>query len=288
MKLNFSEMNPTFDGLNNQPLYLFVDGGQIAHLPKQLYTLADGLDIEPIYVYEPYDKLREVSPYIVRATNHVKTWFFQSNEVTAGFFFTSESSLDDLREYYRRFIKVKSPYGSDVFLKMAHSEVAWILLNHKESPFWGPMNSAWFPTRLGWKHLDAPESKHALDEEGAQLILNDQLWEELGAIPWRNTLENIAQHLDKFFPQQRTQHEDFYQWINDKALDGYNKGFSTERDLIQYFNVLACIGDDEHYIKNTHPQIDTLINKPSEITPSQRIEKAAQMAWGEYTTNNKG
>ncbi|MZI95290.1 DUF4123 domain-containing protein [Vibrio sp. CAIM 722] len=287
MKLNFAEMTPSFDGLENQPLYLFVDGGQISKLPEQLYEIPDGLDIEPIYIYEPYDKLRDVSPYIVTATASVRNWFFQLNDVTAGFFFSSDSSLDDIREYYRRFIKAQSPYGSDVFLKMAHSEVAWILLGHKDSPFWGPIKSAWIPTRMGWQHLTAPEEPHGL-EEGKVLLLNDQLWEELGTIPWRNTQENIAHHIDKFFPEERFNHSDYYQWINDKALEGYNKGFSTERDLIQYFNVLACVGSDEQHIKKAYPQIDMLMNKPSELTPSQRIEKAAQMAWGEYTTNNKG
>ena len=283
-----SDLKPSFAEHDvNTPMYLFVDGGQVDNLVTYLYQLPGHLDIEPMYLYPPYDALKEVSPYMVRATAEVKQWFFSLNDITAGFFFSSEEPLDSLRDYYRRFIQVQTPYHSEVMLKMAHSEVAWVLLSHADSPFWGAMQTAWLPTRLGWQVLHAPKNPISLDSE-TMFVLNDEVWQELGRISWRNNLETIAAHLDRYFPEVRGKHPDFGDWIHDHATTGYQQGFTTERDLLQYFNVLACVGDNPKHIERRHPNIYTLMTKPSASTPSQRIEKAAEMAWAYYETSVQG
>ncbi|MFC3023645.1 DUF4123 domain-containing protein [Vibrio zhugei] len=288
MIFQLRDLKPSFAEQDaNTPLYLFIDGGQVDNLATRLYQLSSHLDIEPMYLYAPYDALKSVSPYIIRATAEVRQWFFSLNDITAGFFFSSDAPLDHLRDYYRRFIQVQAPYGSDVMLKMAHSEVAWVLLSHADSPFWGAIQTAWLPTRLGWQVLHAPKTPIALDDE-TMFVLNDKVWEELGRIAWRNSLETIAAHLDRCFPEERSKQSDFGRWIDAHAATGYQQGFTTERDLLQYFNVLACVGDNPKHIEKRHPNIYTLMTKPSVSTPSQRIEKAAEMAWAYYETSVQG
>lgn len=117
MMLTFDGFEPDIEATENEQLYLFVDGGQVKEIAKTLYQIPGQLDLEPIFMYPPYDDIMEVSPYIIKVTDEVKAWFLAQNNVTSGFFFSSSQPLDEVCDYYRQFIQVLSPYNSKVFLK---------------------------------------------------------------------------------------------------------------------------------------------------------------------------
>ncbi|OOE54256.1 DUF4123 domain-containing protein [Salinivibrio kushneri] len=136
---NLFDSVPDMQSQEGHRLYLMVDGGQIEDLAQQLYSLEGELDITPVYTQPPYDQLLAVSPFIVRMTDAVWTWFTTLNQPTAGYVFASSHSGLDVAHQLRDFIQVLSPYGSKVFLKLAHSECIDALLVNDFGGFWSLM-----------------------------------------------------------------------------------------------------------------------------------------------------
>ncbi len=259
----------------NKTLYLLVDGAQVEHIAKQLYSLSGELNLEPIYLYEPYNQLIEVSPYLVQATDPVKQWFFDLNDTRVGYFFSSSLPLDDVAESIRCLIKVLSPYGTSVFLKIANSECAYVLLQTRVARLWQVMEQAWLPTKSGWELLSKPDSIPTISE--GMYKLSDEQWQMMGQISWRNALENIADHMCKWFPETISQYADVEGWLNQQAQNAYQMGFNSERDLLLFFNVIGFLGI-KAIASPIYPDIYQLIHQTSQQTPSQRIEQAALLA----------
>lgn len=288
MMLSFDEFIPDMDVEENEQLYLFVDGGQFDDLPKDLYSVSGTIDLEPIYMEPPYDALMAVSPYVVKATDEFKAWFFAQNKVIAGFFFSSSLPIEEICEHFRQVIKVISPYGSDVYLKMANAECAWVFLAQEDPYYWKAFNHVWVPTRLGWQALERPDDLK-LDEFdfSKPLKISDEIWGKLGEVSWRNTLEELAIHMQKFFPEIEQHTTDFHQWLDSEGKVAYAKGFASQRDLTFYFNIIGYLGIDA-VSEARYSDIEQLLNQPSIQTPSQRVEQAAELAYQySQSTSNK-
>ena len=268
---------PEMEMQAQERLYLLVDGAQISHLAQALYALSGELVLEPLYLFPPFDQLQAVSPYLVLATDAVKTWFLEQNQGLAGFFFTSLDTIEDIAEQLRRLIQVESPYGSTVFLKMANSECAYVLLSTQCQALWKVINRAWLPTRQGWQYVQRPEPT-ATQDTHARLKLTDEQWQRLGDITWLNTLETVEQHVQRWFPELAQQWQSDPEVFHRHAQWAYQQGFSSERDLMLFFNVLGFLGVDA-LEKGKYPEIDPLLHQASSRTPSQRIEAAAELAY---------
>ncbi|MFM2485354.1 DUF4123 domain-containing protein [Celerinatantimonas yamalensis] len=266
-----------------QVLYLLVDGGQVSSLAEQLYNLDGPLALEAIYMFEPYDELRAVSPYIIQAIPSVQQWFFALEQPTAGYFVSSSSSLADLADHFRQFIKVYPPYGSVAFFKMAHSEAAWVLFNDQVASFWLSIEHVWVPTRFGLQEMDSPfKAKAFADTAQATLtdwlIIDESQWQQLGLIVWRNTLDSIHQHVTQWFAKRLSSQEDPQAWLAEHAQVAYKRGFCTESDLLMYFNIIGLLGESAVTHEQAYPDIFQLLTEPSARSPSQRVDEAELLA----------
>ncbi len=261
----------------DETLYLLVDGSQIEELAKKLYGIKGELNLEAIYLFEPYLELKSVSPYLIQVTDSVKQWFLNLNQPTLGFFFSSPLVLRRVAEKLRTLIKAESPYGSSVFVKFANSECAHVLLCTHCPHLWQAMNKAWLPTRFGWQYLTKPEPLPQVSEEPHKF--NDEQWKLMGKIVWRNTLEKIETHMLRWFPEKhRLYFSEPYQ-LDDQASAAYQLGFNSERDLLLFFNVIGFLGLEVITSDKEYPEIHQLIHQSSQQTPSQRIEQAAELAF---------
>jgi hypothetical protein len=276
MMYQFDQTVPSFEVGSDHHLYLFVDGGQIDHLAPLLYQIRDLKKLEPIYLHPPFNELKVVSPYLVEVTESVSQWFIAQNNPTAGFFFTSAWSLESICEHYRQLIVVLSPYGSQLYLKMAHSEAAWVLLESESQLFWHPLEKAWLPTRLGWQELNRPDFKTALP--APPLKLDDQQWAAMGDISWRNILESVDGFIRQYFSQLPAQQDNFDIWLNESADTAYQQGFHSEADQLHYFNIIGLLGESAVTDEQCYPDIYQLIHQASTETPSQRIARASELA----------
>lgn len=264
---------PKIKPKHGEDLYLILDGSQINDLEKLLYEIEGNPLYLPIYLNEPWRQLKEVTPCVIRANKSIYDWFISNASINQGYFFSSQADIETIADSFRSLIQVQSPYGSNVFFKMAHGEAAKILFQDKNPDIWKTIGQVWIPTRSGWYYDENPQDLH--NPSGSIIILNDEQWKKLGQISWQNTLEKIENHLTKWFSESLPKVEPA--WLQQEAKNAYNKGFSSERDLLLYFNVFGFLGintlDDTR-----HAEIQALINVPSLETPSQRIQKASSLA----------
>ncbi|EKF9303015.1 DUF4123 domain-containing protein, partial [Vibrio cholerae] len=157
----------------------------------------------------------------------------------------------------------------------ANSECAYVLLQTRVARLWQVMEQAWLPTKSGWELLSKPDSIPTISE--GMYKLSDEQWQMMGQISWRNALENIADHMCKWFPETISQYADVEGWLNQQAQNAYQMGFNSERDLLLFFNVIGFLGI-KAIASPIYPDIYQLIHQTSQQTPSQRIEQAALLA----------
>ncbi|MEI8634052.1 DUF4123 domain-containing protein [Vibrio sp. PP-XX7] len=270
MMYQFDQTVPDMETAHAETLYLLIDGGQL----NDFQSLDQDL-LVPIYFYQGGEPLQAVSSYLLNVTPEVKQWFLAKNKPTAGFFFSSKWSADKIVRHFYQLVQVISPYDTQTYLKMAHSEVAWILLNTQCYLFWQPIEKAWLSTRLGWKILIRP--KHVLRLFSASLKLSEEQWLQFDEVVWRNLLEKIHRHICQYFPDMPQQQEYFDLWVDAHARIAHQKGFITERDQLLYFNVIGLLGE-QAVTSEQYPDIYQLVHFITSETPSQRIEQAEKMA----------
>lgn len=265
---------PDFDLAKGEHLYLLLDGGQIPELERQLFEVTDSPVYQPIYLYAPWDSLREVSPCLVEASELLLGWF-KSLPANAGWLLASPLTLLPLADQLRQLIEVESPYGSRILLKLAAPETMACLLVDADPWYWRGITQVWLPTRTGWLHWQV---KEALAEPiGDTCRLTDAQWARLSDVSWQNQLDATYHHMAHWFPSRLEQQPDPQNWIARWAEQAYQLGFQTERDLLLFFNVLGFIGE-EWWQGDGYPTLTKLLTTPSAQTPSQRVEQAASWA----------
>lgn len=264
-------------------LYLLLDGGQIPCIERTLFEISDSPDYQPIYLHQPWDSLREVSPCLVSASRTLLDWFMEKREPSWGYLLSSPLELLALAESLRTLIEVESPYGSRILLKMAKPETMGRLLMDEDPWLWQGIGQVWIPTPEGWQHRQAPPV--LAPRQGERLRLTDEQWTRLGEVTWQNTLGAIGRHMEKWFPVRLAEQTDAPRWIAEWAEWGYGRGFQSERDLLLMFNLLGYLGDTvltpAQQVPGEEDEVDDireLALNPSSQTPSQRIERAAELA----------
>ncbi|MFB3239328.1 DUF4123 domain-containing protein [Aeromonas salmonicida] len=273
------EMAPDIELANAARLYLLLDGARIPELERVLFEQDDAPAYQPIYLYAPWDSLREVSPCLLCATPNLLDWFMQNREPSWGYLLSSQLGLLPLAERLRALIEVESPYGSRILLKLAMPETMWRLFMDDEPWLWQDVEQVWIPVRqanqpVWWHKTVSPELGEPV---GKRFRLSDTQWTRLGEVTWLSTLDAIWCHMNKWFPARLQEQIEPAAWIARWAKQAYQLGFQTERDLLLFFNVLGFVGDG-WWENHDYPTLTKLLTVPSAQTPSQRVELAASWA----------
>lgn len=259
---------------NGERLYLLLDGGQLPELERQLFEVSDSPAYQPIYLYAPWDSLREVSPCLVAANEPLLGWF-KSLSANTGWLLASALPLLPLADQLRQLIEVESPYGSRILLKLAAPETMACLMVDADPWLWRGITQVWLPTRTGWHHWQVKET--LADPIGDKCRLTDTQWARLGEVSWQNQQDAAYRHMQAWFPERLAQQSDPQAWTAHWAKQAYQLGFQTERDLLLFFNVLGFVGE-EWWQGDDYPTLTKLLTAPSVQTPSQRVELAASWA----------
>ncbi|MBL0521218.1 DUF4123 domain-containing protein [Aeromonas enteropelogenes] len=270
---------PELDLAKGEHLYLLLDGAQIPDLERQLFDVTDKPAYQPLYLYAPWDSLREVSPCLVEANSQLLTWF-QALPTNAGWLLASPLPLMPLADRLRQLIEVESPYGSRILLKLAAPETMACLMVDPEPWLWQGVAQVWLPTRDGWQHWLAKVD--LATPLGEKCKLTDPQWARLGEVSWQNQLESTYRHMEQWFPVRLAEQSDPGAWIAHWAKQAYQLGFQTERDVLLFFNVLGFLGES-WWKGDAYPVVTKLLTTASAQTPSQRVEQAAN--WAEQHVN---
>jgi hypothetical protein len=259
---------------NGERLYLVLDGGHLPELERQLFEIIDSPAYQPLYLYSPWDSLREVSPCLVEASEPLLRWF-QQLPANTGWLLASHLTLLLLADQLRQLIEVESPYGSRILLKLAAPETMACLMVDADPWLWRGITQVWLPTRTGWHHWQVKET--LADPIGDKCRLTDTQWARLGEVSWQNQQDAAYRHMQAWFPGRLAQQSDPKAWTAHWAKQAYQLGFQTERDLLLFFNVLGFVGE-EWWQGDDYPTLTKLLTAPSVQTPSQRVELAASWA----------
>ncbi|MGY3962015.1 DUF4123 domain-containing protein [Aeromonas popoffii] len=259
---------------NGERLYLLLDGGQLSELERQLFEVIDSPVYQPLYLYSPWDSLREVSPCLVEASEPLLRWF-QQLPANTGWLLASYLTLLPLADQLRQLIEVESPYGSRILLKLAAPETMACLMVDADPWFWQGIAQVWLPTRAGWHHRQVKET--LAEPMGDSCRLTEPQWARLGEVSWQNQLDATYRHMQAWFPARLSAQSDPQAWIARWAKQAYQLGFQTERDLLLFFNVLGFVGDG-WWEGDDYPTLTKYLTSPSAQTPSQRVELAANWA----------
>lgn len=273
-----------------EQLYLLLDGGHIAQLERRLFEIADTPAYQPLYLYAPWESLREVSPCLVVATEPLLRWYAAEFQPNSGYLLASTLALLPFAERLRGWIEAQSPYGSRILLKPAQPEGMYRLFQDDDPRFWQDITQVWIPVReqlqprskLIWWHKTAnlptaAATKLPPQRENAPLRLSDAQWQRLGEVSWLNSLDTLYRHMEKWFPGRLAERSDPAFWVAQWATRAYQLAFQTERDLLLFFNVLGFLGD-AWWGSDEYPILTQLLTAPSAQTPSQRVEQAARWA----------
>ncbi|ALP39789.1 DUF4123 domain-containing protein [Aeromonas schubertii] len=274
---------PEFELAKDEHLYLLLDGAQLPELERQLFEVVDSPAYQPLYLYSPWDSLREVSPCLVEASVELLEWF-QTLPANGGGLLSSSLRLLPLAERLRALIEVESPYGSRILLKLAQPDGMYRLLQDDEPWLWEGIRQVWTGARqqllpnapVQWWHKRVAPTLGP--RQGERLRLSDPQWARLGEVTWLSTLDIIWRHMEKWFPERLAEQVDAGAWVSHWANKGYPLGFHSERDLLFFFNVLGYLGDT-WWDTGEYPEVQTLLRTLSSQTPSQRVEQAA--IWAE-------
>lgn len=272
----------------DEQLYLLLDGGQIPLLERRLFEVADTPAYQPLYLYSPWDSLREISPCLVAASTPLLHWYETESRPNWGYLLTSTLPLIPLAERLRYWLEGQSPYGSQVLLKPAQPESMYRLFQDDDPRFWQDIRQVWLPVRAMqqpnspfiWWHKQADLSALPMTTElqdNGPLRLSDTQWQRLADVSWLTTLDDIAHHMQSWFPLRLIAQSDPNQWIAKWANCAYAKGFHTTQDLLYFFNILGYLGD-QWWDTDEYPALQEYLNTATPQTPSQRIELAAHWA----------
>lgn len=284
---------------SDEYLYLLLDGSKVTDLERELYQRLGNPLYEPIYLFAPWNSLRELSPCLVQLSlidkdyQSLLTWFIDNSDKKWGYLFCSTSPLEAQAEILRRQINITTPYGSKVLYKLANPESAWRLFSAKTPFLWQGVKRVWIPSAIGWHYLINTDIPKPTDNQDWQLT--DVQWSLLGEVSYQNCLDKIAKHLQTWFPdilvnlqeanlqeaklvsgQASGKEKNIRYWADFARA----KGFTLEQDLFYFFNILAYLGETVFLVEgeHLHPEIWQLLHQNSDQTPSQRIAYAAQLA----------
>lgn len=270
----------------DMPAYLLLDGISIEVLPRRLYEWAESPDFDVLYLETPWAELSDVSPCLVRLSGQhdsALAAFVQNSQEEWGYLLFSHASRDALLKHLRWLVCVSHPLGEEMLLRLADPAVMHALLGQakqdNDATLFGPIEQIVAADRIesAWHRHQRPGSA-VIQQENRPYQLSDKQLDRLGDVAFRNILISLDAHMRDYFPHYQSTLNPSQRWQHLHALAerAYSLGFSSEYDITLYANIFGLLGNDA---LDRNPDIATLVNQSSSLTPSQRIEQAADLAY---------
>lgn len=265
---------------------LLLDGISVAELQRRLYEWSPSSpSFEPLYLRTCWAELNDVSPCLVRLdgpNDPILVQFLENADAEWGYLLFSQASWEEQLAHLRWLISVRHPLGEDMLLRLADPAVVNALLGHAveqgEATLFGPFERivAADSTRHLWHQHQRPGSAVSLVRNTPYQLTDAQL-ALLGEVSMRSTVMQLDAHMHEFFPSYQPRLAGPARWehLHELASSAYSQGFSSERDITLYANIFGFLGER---VLDEHADIAHLVTEKSPETPTQRIERAAELA----------
>ncbi|MFJ4251785.1 DUF4123 domain-containing protein [Pseudomonas sp. NPDC089741] len=269
----------------NGTVGLLLDGVSVEKLPQHLYQWTENPEFEPLYLGTRWAELGDISPCLVQIkaqNNPVLTRFLNASRQEWGHLVFSDQSWDQLVAHFRWLTSVMHPLGEEVLLRIADPAVTHALLAHaetiKDPTLFGPCKQivtadaaldCWY---INNRPGNAPEPDHS-----KRYRLSEAQLSQLDEVNFRNVVMRLDAHMQEYFPSYQAQSTPQQRWEHLHALasTSYDRGFNTELDITLYANIHGFLGERA---LEEHPDLDAILKTPSEQTPTQRLERVADIA----------
>jgi hypothetical protein len=268
------------------PAYVLLDGISVEALLQYLYQWSESPDFDVLYLDTPLAGLSDVSPCLVRLTgpqDPALLAFVENSHDEWGYLLFTRASRAELLNHFRWLVSVRHPLGEDMLLRLADPAVVHALLGQSardnDVTLFGPIEQVVAADRIEgcWhQHQRSGAAGDARHDRPYQL--SESQLEILGEVAFRGILIRLDVHMREYFPgyQHALSQPERWQHLRLLAEQAYAQGFLSEHDITLYANIFGLLGTDA---LSAHTDIAALVGQPSSLTPTQRIEQAADMAY---------
>ncbi|MEE4706401.1 DUF4123 domain-containing protein [Pseudomonas alliivorans] len=195
-----------------------------------------------------------------------------------GLLLFSPADRKTLIDHLRWLMFVEMPTGQTCYMNLSDTSLANALFGmhpaHFDNRLFGPIDHVYAPDRMTEQWGCHPRiGESAPRDPGVPYRLSAEQIEAFGDVMFRLTVVNLDQHLRLFFPDYLpdVSLKTRYEQVHRLASTAYEQGFKSEADIFHYANVVLFLADQP---EDSQPPIRALLRDTSELTPSQRIERA--------------
>ena len=269
------------------PAYLLLDGISVESLAQRLYQWTESPDFDVLYLETPWAELSDASPCLVRLSGQQDptfSAFLENSHHEWGYLLFSRADRTELLNHLRWLVRVRHPLGEDMLLRLADPAVVHALFEHSarenDATLFGPIERVVVADRIQacWHQHHCPDSTKVVTPHDRPYQLSEAQLEMLGEVGFRGILIRLDEHLRDYFPdyQHGLSQPERWQHLRALAERAYAQGFQSEHDITLYANIFGLLGKDA--LQN-HADIAALVDQTSSLSPSQRIEQAADLAY---------
>lgn len=268
------------------PAYLLLDGISVDNLAQHLYQWSESPDFDVLYLDTPWAELSDVSPCLVRLTgpqDPALLAFVENGHDEWGYLLFTRASRAELLNHLRWLVSVRHPLGEDMLLRLADPAVVHALLGQaardNDVTLFGPIEQVVAAERIeGCWHQHQRSGAAGDVRHDRPYQLSESQLEILGEVAFRGILIRLDEHMRDYFPdyQHALSQPERWQHLRLLSEQAYAQGFHSEHDITLYANIFGLLGTDA---LSAHSDIAALVGQPSSLTPTQRIEQAADMAY---------
>lgn len=269
------------------PAALILDGVSLSDLPKKLYDWSVQPAFEPLYLETTQAPLVDVSPCLVAIEGQddpVLNQYLSLVDDDCGYLLFSSAPWEVQVQHLRWLTRVQMPSGDTVLLRLADPAVFSTLLSRattdQRASLLGPFERMVMPDPLSGVWREFKQQAQIL-EVSNQLPyrLSDEQLSALGDVSFQQVVARLDLHMKTNFPAYGAE------WgqaarraeLTQLADNAYALGFCSERDIYLYAGIFGLLGETA---LNVHLDISQLLHERSPQTPSQRLQRAYEMAQG--------
>lgn len=268
------------------PAYLLLDGISVETLPQRLYEWYESPDFDVLYLDTPWAELGDVSPCLVRLSGQqdpALAAFLRNSHDEWGYLLFSRASRAEVLSHLRWLVCVRHPLGEEMLLRLADPAVVHALFGQAErdndATLFGPIERVVVANRIQacWHQHQCSGSREVTRHDRPYQLTEAQL-DILGEVVFRGVLIRLDEHLHEYFPdyQHGLSQPERWKHLRELADRAYTQGFHSEHDITLYANIFGLLGDGA---LQAHADIAELLAQKSSLTPTQRIEQAAGLAY---------
>lgn len=264
------------------PAYLLLDGVSASSLAQRLLRWDN--PAYRLYQGSRWQALSDISPYLVslKGAHDPLLGYYQENAALEwGYLlFTAVDALM-LCQYWRRLLAVEHPSGIEVMPRIADPAVMHQLLGLAQQAqtarWFGPVEHVCLPDSLQatWHQHSRPAP--APPDTPAPYRLTEQELTALGDVEFRRSVLGLSDHWHTYFPDFMASYpaQERLRYAHQVAQEAYQRGFTSEQEIILYANVLGYLGGQP---LAAHPDIAALLTASTAQSPLKRVQRAAELA----------